>query len=149
MAISRSLSPTDQFASKAKSILSTQALLHNMSDNQTSSANAWANSASGAIQEGIAKVTGNPNDQAAADKKKRTISFAPTNVARRGSERMGCISRICQNRSCYGHGWRWNPHRQRRPSRRSVEGDRWICQRKHWQSHRKHRSTTIRTRSIE
>jgi len=42
-----------------------------MSDNQQpSSASALANSAAGAVREGVAKVTGNPYDSAAADKKK-------------------------------------------------------------------------------
>jgi hypothetical protein len=42
-----------------------------MSDNQQpSSARAMANSAAGAVREGVAQVTGNPYDQAAADKKK-------------------------------------------------------------------------------
>jgi uncharacterized protein YjbJ (UPF0337 family) len=44
-----------------------------MSDNsQPSSARAMVNSATGAVREGVANVTGNPSDQAAADKKKRT-----------------------------------------------------------------------------
>ena len=43
----------------------------NMSDNQQpSSASALANSAAGAVREGVAKVTGNPYDAAAADSKK-------------------------------------------------------------------------------
>jgi uncharacterized protein YjbJ (UPF0337 family) len=43
-----------------------------MSDNQqTSSGSSLYDSAAGAVREGIAKVTGNPHDQAAADKYKR------------------------------------------------------------------------------
>jgi hypothetical protein len=46
----------------------------NMSDNsQPSSARAMVNSAAGAVREGVANVTGNPSDQAAADKKKSTL----------------------------------------------------------------------------
>jgi len=42
-----------------------------MSDNQqASSASSLANSAAGAVREGVAKVTGNPYDAAAADNKK-------------------------------------------------------------------------------
>ena len=42
-----------------------------MSDNQQpSSASALVNSAAGAAREGIAKITGNPYDAAAADSKK-------------------------------------------------------------------------------
>ena len=44
-----------------------------MSDNtQSSSASSLVNSAAGAVREGIAKVTGNPHDAAAADSKKGT-----------------------------------------------------------------------------
>jgi uncharacterized protein YjbJ (UPF0337 family) len=44
-----------------------------MSDNsQPSSARAVVNSATGTVREGVASVTGNPYDQAAADKKKGT-----------------------------------------------------------------------------
>ena len=44
-----------------------------MSDNaQSSSASSLVNSAAGAIREGIAMVTGNPSDAAAADSKKGT-----------------------------------------------------------------------------
>lgn len=44
-----------------------------MSDNaQSSSASSLVNSATGAVREGIAKVTGNPYDAAAADSKKGT-----------------------------------------------------------------------------
>jgi hypothetical protein len=46
----------------------------NMSDNsQPSSARAMANSATGAVREGVANVTGSPYDQAAADNKKSTF----------------------------------------------------------------------------
>ena len=42
-----------------------------MSDNtQSSSASSLINSAAGAVREGVAKVTGNPDDVAAADSKK-------------------------------------------------------------------------------
>jgi len=47
-----------------------------MSDNQgTSSASALANSAAGTIREGVAKVTGNPYDAAAAEDKKGCHRF--------------------------------------------------------------------------
>jgi uncharacterized protein YjbJ (UPF0337 family) len=50
-----------------------------MSDNNqqtsSSSADSWANTAAGAVREGVAKVTGNPHDQAAAKEKKG--KFAP------------------------------------------------------------------------
>jgi hypothetical protein len=43
----------------------------NMSDNQQpSSGSSLANSAEGNVRQGVAKVTGNPHDQAAADEKK-------------------------------------------------------------------------------
>lgn len=43
-----------------------------MSDKQQgSSATSWTESAAGSVREGIAKVTGNPYDQAAADEHKR------------------------------------------------------------------------------
>jgi len=46
-----------------------------MSDNsQSSSAHAMANSAAGAVREGVAKVTGNPHDAAAAEDKKGTLT---------------------------------------------------------------------------
>lgn len=45
--------------------------LPNMSDDQQpSSARAMLNSAAGTVRGGVAQVTGNPSDQAAADKKK-------------------------------------------------------------------------------
>lgn len=44
----------------------------NMSDNQQSTASALYDSTASAVREGVAKVTGNPHDQAAADEKKRT-----------------------------------------------------------------------------
>jgi len=47
-----------------------------MSDNQQpSSASAFANSGAGAVREGVAKVTGNPYDAAAADTKKGIITL--------------------------------------------------------------------------
>lgn len=46
-----------------------------MSDNsQSSSAHAVANSAAGAVHEGVAKVTGNPHEAAAAEDKKGTFT---------------------------------------------------------------------------
>jgi uncharacterized protein YjbJ (UPF0337 family) len=48
-----------------------------MSDNQQpSSASALANSAAGAVREGVAKVTGNPYDAAAAnDKRGNSVNY--------------------------------------------------------------------------
>ena len=40
-------------------------------NNETSSASSWVDSASGAVRQGVANITGNTHDAAAAQEKKR------------------------------------------------------------------------------